>query len=270
MNKEEVQQRVLQNGKPLALDKFEWDEKAKVFSTTECCLVLDFSDCDNCTFKTGSYCTFKTGYSCTFDAGSYCTFKTGDNCTFDTGYNCTFYITGNNSVIINRNVFEVITPKDKDLIQICPAGIRGHLVNGLYNNEPHIITDGILSKIVKQKGNVYHVINHGEAAQTYLIKEGEVYAHGKTLEDARESLVYKIAPKDLSAYENLTVDSVVTFAEAVAMYRALTGACASGCQYFVEQNKDKRKEQYTIAELVKLTEGAYNHGKLREFFNGKS
>jgi len=31
MNKLEIQQRVLQNGKPLDLDKFEWDEKTTIF-----------------------------------------------------------------------------------------------------------------------------------------------------------------------------------------------------------------------------------------------
>lgn len=30
MDKKEIQQRVLQNGKPLSLDKFEWDEKIRL------------------------------------------------------------------------------------------------------------------------------------------------------------------------------------------------------------------------------------------------
>ena len=64
MTKKEVQQRVLQNGKPLPLDKFEWDEKTKTFSSDENHLVLDFGDINNCTFNTGSDCTFKTGEHC--------------------------------------------------------------------------------------------------------------------------------------------------------------------------------------------------------------
>ena len=90
MNKKQVQQRVLQNGNPLPLDKFEWDEKTNTFSSNEDNLVLDFQGIDYCTFKTGSDCTFKTGSDCTFDTGSDCTFDTGFNCTFDTGSGCTF------------------------------------------------------------------------------------------------------------------------------------------------------------------------------------
>jgi len=90
MNKADIQKRVLQNGKPLDLNKFEWDEKAKVFSTTEDGLVLDFQGIDGITFDTGHSCTFKTGNGCIFDTGSYCTFKTGSDCTFKTGFGCTF------------------------------------------------------------------------------------------------------------------------------------------------------------------------------------
>ena len=64
MTKKEVSQRVLQNGKPLPLDKFEWDEKTNTFSSDENYLVLDFGDINNCTFNTGSDCTFKTGEHC--------------------------------------------------------------------------------------------------------------------------------------------------------------------------------------------------------------
>ena len=44
MDKLEVQQRVLQNGKPLDLDKFSWDENTNTFSSNEGYLVLDFKD----------------------------------------------------------------------------------------------------------------------------------------------------------------------------------------------------------------------------------
>ena len=42
MDKKEVQKRVLQNGKPLALNKFSWDEKTKTFSSIENNLTINF------------------------------------------------------------------------------------------------------------------------------------------------------------------------------------------------------------------------------------
>ena len=102
LTKIEVQKRVLLDGKPLDLYKFNWDGETKTFSSRECYLVFDFANINNCTFdtgfnctfKTGDNCIFKTGYNCTFDTGSRCTFNTGSGCTFKTGDNCTFK-TGN-------------------------------------------------------------------------------------------------------------------------------------------------------------------------------
>jgi hypothetical protein len=69
--------KISQFGKTLNKSKYTIDKKAKTFSTTENNLVIDASECEGWTFKTGSYCTFKTGSYCTFKTGSYCTFKTG-------------------------------------------------------------------------------------------------------------------------------------------------------------------------------------------------
>ncbi len=140
MNKIEVQQRVLQNGKPLDLDKFSWDEATKTFSTIENNLILDFTgtECftfitgNHCTFKTGWYCTFKTGHRCTFITGDYCTFTTGDSCIFTTGwyctlktgYNCTI-TTGIYCVCIRRDVFEFFEIPEKTKIQLNEYGVKG-------------------------------------------------------------------------------------------------------------------------------------------------
>ena len=151
MTKQEVQQRVLQNGKPLSLDKFEWDEKTKTFSSDEGDLVLDFveiSGCtfvtgggctfktwSDCTFKTGSDCTFDTGDRCTFNTGSECTFNTGDRCTFNTGSECTFntgssctFKTGEKCVVIRRDVYEVIELTEGKKIRLNEYGVKGYKV----------------------------------------------------------------------------------------------------------------------------------------------
>jgi hypothetical protein len=265
MNKLEVQQRVLQNGKPLYLDKFQWDEKALVFSTIQDGLVIDFSNVSFCTFDTGSKCTFKTGAYCTFDTGSDCTFDTGSHCTFDTGSDCTFD-TGSHCVIVNRNVFETITPGPEETIQICPPGIPGHLVNGLYKGEPHIIADGILSKIIKQKGNVYHVVNYGKNKKSYLIKKGDVYSHGETLKEAKEGLVYKLSDRETSKYNDYQLDTSLSKEDAIQMYMAITGACSGGTKYFVDMLGDNVKKTYLVSEIMEITKGQYGHESFVKFF----
>jgi len=64
MTKQEIQQRVLQGGKPIAFNKFGWDEETKTFSSDEDNLLLDFADISYYTFITGSNCIFKTGSIC--------------------------------------------------------------------------------------------------------------------------------------------------------------------------------------------------------------
>jgi hypothetical protein len=165
MKKLEIQKRVLQNGKPLDLDDFTWDENSRTFSTSESYLVLDFKDINSCsfitgyectfdtgsycsfntgfdcTFKTGSYCSFITGYGCTFttshdctfdtefdcsfNTGSYCTFKTGSDCTFDTLSDCTFTV-GEDCVIVRRGIFlEIIQPELNKTIKLNGCGEKG-------------------------------------------------------------------------------------------------------------------------------------------------
>ena len=119
MTKKEVQQRVLKNGKPLDLDKFEWDEKTNTFSSNENYLVLDFCNLSYCTFKTGSYCTFETDSDCTFDTGSYCTFKTGSDCTFKTGKEC---------VLVRRDVYEIIELVADQKIKLNEYEIKGYKI----------------------------------------------------------------------------------------------------------------------------------------------
>ena len=70
MNKKEVQKRVSQHGKPLALNKFSWDEKTKTFASKENYLVIDFSNV--------SSCTIISGYKSTQTAGDWSTQTSGD------------------------------------------------------------------------------------------------------------------------------------------------------------------------------------------------
>lgn len=150
-------------------------------------------------------------------------------------------------------------------MQLFPYGTKGYLVDGMYQGEPHIIADGIVSKIISKKGNVYKVVNLGEDKQSWLIQDNGLFSHGETLKEARESLIYKIGDRDTSKYNDYTLDTVITKKEAIRMYRVITGACELGVKQFVLKQKTKKKK-FTVKEIIDLTCGQYLNEKFCEFF----
>ena len=288
LTKLDVQKRVLKDGNLLDLDLFEWNEKTRTFKSNIGSLVLDFSginncsfdtysDCnfetgDNCSFDTCYNCDFNTGSDCSFDTLSSCKFKTGSNCSFDTNSNCKFEI-GDNCIVNRRDTYETIYLKPNIETISCPYNIEGYLekINDKYTyskdeENEYIIVDNILSRVISRKGNVLKVQNYNETKESYIVKDGDLYSHGETINEARESLVYKISSRDTSMYKDLTLDSILSKDECIRMYRVITGACESGTKYFVsKQEPSKIKDSYSIIELIEVTKGQFGNDKLVQF-----
>ena len=138
-----------------------------------------------------------------------------------------------------------------------------------WRNSEYIKADGIFQKVISHKGNVYRVQTIGKDKITYLVTDGQgKWSHGDTLHDAKEDLIYKISNRDKSAYESLTLDSVITHAEAIEAYRVITGACSAGTKAFVTSLDPKQlKESYTIREIIELTKGHYGSETFAELFS---
>lgn len=111
MNKLQVQARVLQNGKPLDLNKFTWDEATKTFVSREDYLFINFNDIDCCTLIIGSYCIFYTGSSCSLYTGQSCTLTTRSEC-----------------VVVRRDTHEVIELVSGETITLNGNGVKGYKV----------------------------------------------------------------------------------------------------------------------------------------------
>ena len=128
--------------------------------------------------------------------------------------------------------------------------------------------DGILTEVVEKKGNVYHIRTGVNDPIYYVVTDGNGHwAHGDTLEDAKEDLIFKISKRDKSEYESLTLDSELPYDEAVVCYRVITGACRAGTQGYIEHRlPNPRKEKYTIREMIELTKNEYGGKEFREFF----
>ena len=136
------------------------------------------------------------------------------------------------------------------------------------SNREFLHVDGILSEVIEKKGNVYHVRKSVNEPITYAITDGNGHwSHGKTLDDAKQDLRYKMSIRDKSEYKDLTLESELTFDEAVACYRVITGACRTGTQDYLEHRLPyPRKDTYTIREIIELTKNEYGRDTFREFF----
>ena len=139
----------------------------------------------------------------------------------------------------------------------------------LWRNKEYIKVDGIFTKIISERGNVMRVQRIARKEIEYLVTDGDGrWAHGATLKEAKESLIYKITSRDTTKYKSWSLDTEITHAEAIEAYRTITGACAFGTRHFCETILgDRKKDKYTVAKVVELTKGQYGADSFKEFFN---
>ena len=137
----------------------------------------------------------------------------------------------------------------------------------IYKPERFIYCDGILTHIKREKKIGKFTFFFGKIKGKSVIFDGENYAHCKDFKTGVIDLEFKAA-KDRGAeqYKSLTLDSVVTFTDAVIMYRVITGACQQGTQSFLD-NLREIKPEYTVREIIQLTSGHYGSGVFQSFFD---
>ena len=138
----------------------------------------------------------------------------------------------------------------------------------LWRNKEYIKVDGIFTKIISERGNVMRVQRIAHREVEYLVTDGDGrWAHGATLKEAKESLIYKITSRDTSKYKEWDLNTTITHVEAIEAYRTITGACAFGTRHFCETILgDKKKNKYTVAEVIELTKGQYGADTFVDFF----
>jgi hypothetical protein len=138
-----------------------------------------------------------------------------------------------------------------------------------YLERGYVKADGILQKLVSKKKlksiEVYEVESLGiKKEKSFLIKKGDVFSHGKTIEEAKDSLKYKISTRDTSEFKKWKVTDKKPVEDLIKAYRAITGACEFGTKQFCENQKLKPK--YSIKEVITMTAGQYGSQQFAEFF----
>ena len=136
----------------------------------------------------------------------------------------------------------------------------------IWEDGKYILVDGIFTEVVYKKGNVYQVKKIGNPKEFYLVTDGTKWAHGDTLKEAYQDLVYKVTNRSKEDFGHLTLDSVLTFEDSVACYRTITSACSFGTKDFVKSNGFVEKDR-TVREIIELTKDSYGNDSFTQFFN---
>ena len=153
-----------------------------------------------------------------------------------------------------------ITDKQKERLKV------KNLRNGDYVAGRYIFCDNMLTYVKKAKQVGVYTLYIGKIPGRNVVTDGTNYAHCDKLRDGIADLLFKAArDRGAEQYKNMSLDTELTVAEAVTMYRIITGACRQGSENFVK-SLGELKEKYTIREAIELTKGQYNAEKFAEFF----
>lgn len=133
----------------------------------------------------------------------------------------------------------------------------------------YVYADGITKKLKSQKKigeiEVFEVFEFPKKETSFVVKRGDTFSHGKTVEKAIEDLRYKIAYRDTSKFNHwkANLDKEVSLEEAIQAYRTITGSCEMGTKQFVESIKIP--EKLTPKVIMDLTSGHFGSEKFQEF-----
>ena len=138
--------------------------------------------------------------------------------------------------------------------------------NGDYVAGKYLFVDNILTQVKNRKTVGQYTVYVGKIKGKNVVSDGVHYANCDKIRDGIADLLFKsAADRGAEQYKNLSLDTELTVAEAVTMYRIITGACRAGSEDFVNSQRNL-KEKYTIRECIELTKGQYNAEKFAEFF----
>ena len=122
--------------------------------------------------------------------------------------------------------------------------------------------DGIVREIVsKKKAGELTII---KTPFDFIVGNGEVWAHGKTVKDATEDYQFKLLETDPDSIKDIDLDKPMSHAEAINVYRAVTRSCREGVRQWMSGKTFP--EPITVRQIIGMTEGAYGGDTFKSFF----
>ena len=137
-----------------------------------------------------------------------------------------------------------------------------------------VVIDGINTVIEKAKGNLgkgFIIKGDLTTEKCYIAKIGSLFAHGKTIGEARRDLAKKVfmsmdidekIDMFLSEFKIGVKYPAIKFYE---WHHILTGSCKMGRDTFVKEHGiDIEKDMFTVSEFVHLTKSEYGKEVISE------
>jgi hypothetical protein len=120
-------------------------------------------------------------------------------------------------------------------------------------------SDGVFSYVISTRNGVKKVKTEAGKILFVVRDENGNSAHGDTIKQAREDLVYKAIAK----FDGV-LPKKATGKEWIGIYRAVTGACGAGVRNFVESTGKSLDDTYTAKQIATLVKGQYGGDKFAE------
>ena len=172
------------------------------------------------------------------------------------------------STAVFKGVKENIQEKsDTALVREIPGEINPSFDEWLSRGYVH--ADGISKKLKSKKQigeiEVFEAYEFPKTKTSFVVKRGETFSHGETVEKAIEDLRYKISDRDTSKFNQwkTDLDQVVSLDDAIKAYRIITGACEMGTKQFV--NSIQVPEKLTPRSIIEITKGNFGSDKFKDF-----
>lgn len=132
--------------------------------------------------------------------------------------------------------------------------------------------DGIPTGIYRARGNVAKgfILEHFATVDCYIVKDGDTYAHGKTLREAedalREKIMESISEDDAieKFLEHFKPNTLYKNREFFEWHNFLTGSCRIGRENFCANHGIDMDGESTPEYFIELTKGAYGGETIRK------
>ncbi len=142
------------------------------------------------------------------------------------------------------------------------------------------ITFPVFGECLWYNANVWKVKKLLSLHPSYVVTDGNgKFAVGNTIEEAYDNLKYRetndtsVCFEKMKEYQNYTLDTILTFDEAIECYVVITGIRLYDDMTVIKhwaKNMTDKKGNYPIRKIIELTHELPKHDKFKKFFNSSN